>query len=366
MHRPMADLKKSIVFALLGLCTALSAQGPAERVGKVVDSCVAHGNFNGAVLIAKNGKIDYLKYTGLANRHYDIPYSPKSLFHIFSITKAFTSTLIMQLYEEKKIALDSVMSAYYPEYKGEAARKVTIRNLLTYSSGREHKDIRNPEMIHEAYDKTIWPLDTFITRYLSENLVDTPGTKFSYNNGDYILLGKIIENICRKPYEQVLREKILIPLKMRHTDFLHHDDIIKNMDEGYSNRDSSVRALFMPTNYYIDNLYSAGAMYSTPEDLLIFDQAIFNHTLLKKETVDVMLRPYEKLDDTAFGFWVYPKKIGNDSTLFIERQGSGYGHASNWVHLPDKGISCIILSNTHTVDLNVMRINVLAAYLGPK
>lgn len=362
----MAYLKKCLVFALLCLSTGLSAQGPAERVKRVLDSCVAHGNFNGAVLIAKNGKIDYLEYTGLANRHYDIPYSPKSLFHIFSITKTFTAALIMQLYEEKKICLDSVIAAYYPDYKGEAARKATIRNLLTYSSGRENKDIRNPEMIHEAYDKTIWPLDTFITRFLSENLVDTPGTRFNYNNGDYILLGKIIENICHKPYEQVLREKILIPLGMRHTGYLHHDDIIRNLDEGYSNRDSSVKALFMPTNYYIDNLYSAGAMYSTPEDLLIFDQAIFKHSLLKEETLELMLTPYEKLGDVAFGFWVYPRKFGSISTVFIERQGSGYGHASNWVHLLDKGISCIILSNTHTVDLNVMRINVLAAYLGQK
>lgn len=360
----MDYLKKSVAFVLLCVSAGLAAQGPAERVKKVVDSCVANGNFNGAVLIAKNGKIDYQTYRGMANRHYDIKYSPKSLFHIFSITKTFTAALIMQLYEEKKICLDSVIATYYPEYQGEAAHKATIRDLLTYSSGREHKDIRNPEMIHEAYDQTIWPLDTFITRYLSENLVDTPGTRFAYNNGDYILLGKIIENIYHKPYEQVLREKILIPLGMRHTDYLHHDDIIKNLDEGYSNRDSSVTALFMPTNYYIDNLYSAGAMYSTPEDLLIFDQAIFHHTLLKKETVKLMLTSYEKLGDVAFGFWAYPRTFGKTSTIFIERQGSGYGHASNWVHLPYQDISCIILSNTHTVDLNVMRIKVLEAYLG--
>jgi CubicO group peptidase (beta-lactamase class C family) len=360
----MLHLRKILIPALFFLCTLAQAQGAAQRVKKVVDSCIAKSNFNGAVLIAKNGTIEYLSYSGKANRHYDINYSPKTKFHIFSITKTFTAVLIMQLYEQKKIHLDSVISKYYPDYKGEAANKVTIRNLLTYSSGRENKDIDTPEMIHDAYDKTIWPLDTFIARYLSGKLIDPPGTKFNYNNGDFILLGKIIENIYGKPYEQVLREQILKPLHMNHTDYLHHDDIIKDLDEVYSNRDSSKWDLFMPTNYYIDNLYSAGAMYSTPNDLLLFDQAIFRHTLLKKETVDLMLTSYEKLGGVALGFWVYPKTFGKINTIFAERQGSGYGHASNWVHLVDKGISCIILSNTHTVDLNEMRLKVLSAYLG--
>lgn len=79
-----------------------------------------------------------------------------------------------------------------------------------------------------------------------------------------------------------------------------------------------------------------------------------------------MLRSYGKLGDAAPGFWVYPKQTGNRSTVFIERQGSGYGHASNRVHLLDQGISCLILSNTHTIDLNAMRVTILAAYLGSK
>jgi CubicO group peptidase (beta-lactamase class C family) len=72
------------------------------------------------------------------------------------------------------------------------------------------------ELIHEAYDNTIWNLDDFITTFLSEKLISKPGTKFEYNNGDYILLGKIIEKIYNKPFEKVLNEQILIPLKMSH------------------------------------------------------------------------------------------------------------------------------------------------------
>lgn len=357
-------MKKLILF--VPLFTLVVATYPQVRkVEKVMDSCVQRDNFNGAVLIAKNGKIEYLKYTGLANRNFDIPFSGQTKFHIFSLTKTFTAVLIMQLYEKGIINLDSAIATYYPEYKGEAARKVTIRNMLTYSSGRFHKDISSTDMIHEAYNKTIWDLDSFITRFLSEKLIDTPGTKFSYNNGDFILLGKIIEKIYNRPFEQVLDKQILKPLHMYNTGFLHHEDIIKNLDDGYTASDSDAFDLHTPTNVYIDNLYCAGAMYSTPKDLLVFDQAIFNHTLFKKAMLDTMLTPYPELGDVAFGFWVYPKKFGSVNTLFAERQGEGEGHSANWVHLIDKDVTLFLLSNTKNVGyLNKMREKIITAYYG--
>lgn len=355
---------KSILTGLL-LLTASTAKAQIQKVEKIIDSCAKKENFNGAVLIAKEGNIELLKYTGIANRHYNIPYSDETIFPIFSLTKTFTAVLIMQLYEKGIINLDAPIAAYYPEYKGEAAKKVTIRNLLTYSSGRFNKDIESPEFIHQAYDNTIWDLDSFITTFLSEGLTDTPGTKFNYNNGDFIILGKIIEKIYGRPYEQVLREQILKPLQMHNSGFLHHDDIVKNIDEGYVAKDTDAFDLKMPTNSYIDNLYSAGAMYATPKDLLIFDQAIFNHTLIKKATLDTMLTSYKALGDVALGFWVYPQKFGTVNTRFAERQGEGYGHSANWVHLVDKNVTVFILSNTKSIAyLNTMRMKLIAAYYG--
>src|SRR5471030_2141134 len=194
-----------LFYSILIVVLAISvAKGQSNPVEKVVDSCITKRNFNGAVLIARNGKIDYIKYTGLANRHYNVPFSAKSRFQIFSVCKTFTAVLIMQLYEQNKINLDSTIAAYYPEYKGEAAHKVTIRNLLTYSSGRYLKEM-DPKFISEAYDQNLWPVDTFINRYCSGKLIDTPGAKFNYSNGDFIILGRIIEKIYKKPFDLILR-----------------------------------------------------------------------------------------------------------------------------------------------------------------
>ncbi|CAI9684766.1 beta-lactamase family protein [Elizabethkingia anophelis] len=359
----MGNIKHTATGLLIFVMNIIYPQ--IQNVNKVIDTSIKNDNFNGAVLLAKNGKTELLTYTGLADRHYNIGFSDTTKFHIFSLTKTFTAVLIMQLYERGKINLDAPIATYYPEYKGEAAHKATIRNLLTYSSGRDNKDISSPEFIHLAYDNTIWNLDDFINTYLSEKLVDPPGTKFSYNNGDYILLGKIIEKIYKKPFEQVLKEEILVPLKMHNTGMLHHNDIIQNIDDGYVTDESNAFALHTPTNTYIDNFYSAGAMYSTPKDLLIFDQAVFNHTIIKKSTLDVILTSNKELGDVALGLWVYPKKFGTINTLFAERQGEGYGHSANWVHLVDKNISLIILSNTKDIKyLNKMRERLISAYYG--
>ncbi len=355
---------KKVLTGILMIIFA-SSYSQLQKVEEVISSSVKKDNFNGAVLLAQNGKTEILKYTGLADRHYNISFSNDTKFHIFSLTKTFTAVLIMQLYERGKIDLDASISTYYPEYKGEAAQKATIRNLLTYSSGRENKDISTPEFIHQAYDNTIWNLDDFIDTYLSEKLVDKPGTKFSYNNGDYILLGKIIEKIYKKSFEEVLKEQILTPLKMQNTGLLHHNDIVENIDDGYTADESDAFALHTPTNTYIDNFYSAGAMYSTPKDLLVFDQAIFKNILLKKSTLDTMLTADKNLEDTALGFWVYPKNFRNIKTLFVERQGEGYGHSANWVHLPEKNLTLIILSNTKDIKyLNKMREKLISAYYG--
>lgn len=360
----MAKQIRRIFFLVLLLpLLSLTTHGQHTKLDALVKHYQARNHFNGSVLIARNGKIDYLTYAGLANRTDQVKYSAQSKFHIFSLTKTFTAVLILQLQEQGRIHLDSSIATYYPSYRGEAARKATIRNLLTYSSGRAHEDMQS---LAEAYNTTIWPLDSFIARYCSDRLVQIPGTSFTYNNGDFIILGKIIELLYGEAYEDVLRKKILIPLHMHHTNYLHHDDIIPHLDQAYFHHDTVPLTFYQPTNYYIDNYFSAGAMYSTPTDLLLFDQALFTHKLLKKETIDLMLTSYEHLGDVALGFWVYAKKLGQKQYRLSERQGYGYGHHANWVHLIDENITLILMSNTNTVDLNKMRWEILDLYLKGK
>lgn len=313
---------------------------------KIVEYYNRDKNFNGTVLIATNGKIDYLKGIGVSNRQNQTKINSKTKFKVASITKTFTAVLILKLYEQGKLDLKATIEKYLPEYKGEGKDKVTIHNLLTYSSG-----IPNCEgnLGITVYQSPI-SIDDFINKYCSGNLEFEPGKQFSYNNGDYIILGRIIEKLSGKTFEQVLDSTILKPLKMHNTNLLYSRDVISGLADTY-NIDDSTNSFYKDDPMYIENYYSAGAMYSTVEDLLKFDEGIFSYKLLNKETVDLMLTPYPELYGVAYGFWVTENKFGNQNIKVANRQGSIWGANANWLHLIEQNKTILVLSNTNATNL---------------
>lgn len=337
-------MKKIIItiFTLLKFSSAI-AQNYDEVLKKF------QPKFNGVVLIANQGKIEYLKGFGLENRNYKKSISPQTKFRICSITKTFTSVLILQLVEKNKIRLDDKISKFFPNYRGEAANKVTIHQLLTYSSGIENLDQRSEEMYALKM-----PIDTIINRYCSGKLVSEPGKQFDYKNAEFIILGKILESFYQKPFENILNEQILIPLQMKNTGLLTNGSIIENMASSYLYHETS-NTYQNDDPYWIENFYSAGAMYSTAEDLLRFDQAIFNHKILNKNTVDTMLRPNPELWYVAYGFWVTENEYLGKKYLSADRQGNISANNTSWLHLINNNRTYIILSNTDSIKISDLR-----------
>lgn len=318
-----------------------------DRYNNILDNAVRRENFNGVVLVATHGKIDFLSAKGLANRTYDIPIDSKTRFKIASVTKTFTAVLVLQLVEKGQLALDATVSKYLPEYQGQGRDKVTIHHLLTYSSGIPNCEGKTGLLVYQQSQD----VDSFIARYCSGNLEYEPGTQFNYNNGDYILLGRIIEKITGKSFIENLTERILKPLQMSNTGLLHSKDIVQQLADTY-NLDDRGQIFYKDDPMYIENYYAAGAMYSTAEDLLKFDSALFKYVLLSKKYVDLMLTPYPELYGVAYGFWVTDNKYGNQSFKSANRQGSIWGANANWLHLIENGKTFIVLSNTNATDLS--------------
>jgi CubicO group peptidase (beta-lactamase class C family) len=337
-------MKQLLLF--ISLLAAFFGYAQTSTFLKVIDYYQQQKNFNGVTLVATNGKIDFIHATGLANRSFDTSITTKTKFKVASITKTFTAVLIMQLYQQGKIDLKATIGTYLPNYKGEAKNKVSIHHLLTYSSGIPNCE-GNTGI--EVYQKPI-TVDSFIAKYSSGALEFEPGKQFSYDNGDYIILGKIIEQVTGKSFTQNLKEKILNPVGMNNTNMLSSKDIVKNLAATY-NIDDSTKTFLVDDPMYIENYYAAGAMYSTVEDLLKLDNAIFTYKILQKKTVDLMLTPYPELYGVAYGFWVTENTFGNLTTKAANRQGSIWGANANWLHLIDKNKTFIILSNTNATNL---------------
>lgn len=349
-----AILPRHLIIPVIALLLAQSSPGHSTDYEKFIDGYAKAHDFSGTVLVRKNSKTVYAGSFGMANRQHRVPNKVTTKYKAASITKAFTAVLILRLYEQGRLDLHKTIRTYLPDYAGEAGDKVTVHQLLNHTAGMANID-RNLTSAESAVKNGIphyqTPLttDQLLAKYCSDKLVNQPGKVFDYNNADYIVLGKIIERLHGKTYEQVLGEDILRPLAMRDSGMLYQHAVPADLADTYFFRDD-LKRLANDLPVYIENWYAAGAMYSTAHDLLKFSDALLGAKLLKPETLALMLKP--GLDDYGYGVWVYETRIDGEKYAVVKRPGRIMGAQSMLFHLPRAGATVIILGNTDAANLD--------------
>lgn len=264
----------------------------AEEMNGVVEQEIEDRQFRGAVLVVHDGKPILMKGYGSANVS-GAPITEKTLFHIGSLTKQFTAVAVMQLIERGEIvSLDAKISRYLPPRYAENPiwKDVTIRQLLTHTSGIPNVPYPDIGVPH---------------RYSSEEVIDLfantpldfePGAYFNYSNSGYDLLGKIIEHVSGKPYDQFLDENIFTPLGMVSTVAGPSSDI-EHCAQGFERMYEDGAPIIEEVAYHISHLskaYAAGNMVSTIEDLSKWDAALRNNTILSPEGIAELYQFEEK------------------------------------------------------------------------
>ena len=302
-------------------------------------------HFNGSVLVATDGKIDFAKGISKVDQTGNQAIDVMSKFKIASVSKVFTAVLVMKLVEENKLDLDATIDTYFPNYRGPGQNVVTIEHLLTYSSG-----IKNllEELGLEPYQTKV-SLDDFIDKYCSGDLINTPGEKYLYGNTEYIILHKIIENVSQKSFEDYLDEVILIPMGMEDTGVVdsnkHKTELVESF---FMNPENEV--LEKEETYFPELYFGSANMYSTVEDLLKFDQGLFNNSLLSEASTSKLLTVNQDLGYTAYGLWG-SLGWGNINEPFFYRTGGILGSRANWIHTMDTKKTIIVISNNNINDL---------------
>jgi len=302
-----STLAKTLLIALFvffSFQNTILAQDKAAKIDEFIQVFHDYGLFSGTVLVAANGKVLFKKGYGMANIEWNIPNEPNTKFRIGSITKQFTSMLILQLVEQGKIDLEGKLSDYLPYYRKDTGEKITIHHLLTHTSGVP--SYTSLPKFFEEISRNPYPVKEFIQNYCSGDLEFEPGSKFNYSNSGYFILGAVIEEVTGKTYEDVLKEKILDPLGMKGTGYDHHNTIIKNRATGYQKTLDGYE-----NSPYLDMSlpYAAGSLYSTVEDLYLWDQALYTEKLLSKKMKDQMFKGHIKALGQGYGYgWVIGKK----------------------------------------------------------
>ena len=346
-----------IFFIIASSSPEIHSQDKAEKINSIMSKYADLGIFNGSVLVADKGKVIYEKGFGFANMEWKIPNTTETKFELGSVTKQFTAALIMQLVEDGRLNLDDKISDildYYPKKNGS---RITVHQLLTHTSGIPNYT-NSPGFMQDLAYKNLSPEELIMT-FADQPLNFEPGSQFSYSNSGYIVLGAIIEKLTGKPYEQVLEDKIFKPLGMNNSGYTHLDEIIPDRAAGYDNHFNHY------TNAAYLNMsipYSAGALYSTVDDLFKWDQGLYGDKILSAESKQKMFTGYVKDFKGKYGYgWDVGKESiddNGDSVSYIMHGGSIFGFNSLIARIPGNQQLIVLLNNTGASSLNEMYDNI--------
>jgi CubicO group peptidase (beta-lactamase class C family) len=312
--------------------TASQTSPDLARMEEVIQSYMSEKKFMGCVLVARGSNVLLDKGYGFANLEWEIPNSPAAKFRLGSVTKQFTAASILLLQERGKLKVTDPVKKYMLDAPA-AWDKITIFNLLTHSSGIPNFTSFPDYASQEPFDTTP---EKLVARFRDKPLEFQPGEKMSYSNSGYVLLGYLIEKISGESYEKFVQENIFTPLGMKDSGYDSNSAIIPHRAAGY------VPGPTGPTNAGFINMtvpLSAGALYSTTEDLLRWEQGLFGGKLLSSSSLQEMTTPFK--NDYAFGLQVHTV----NGRKAIDHGGGIEGFNTTLAYYPDDKLTVIVLGN---------------------
>ena len=244
------------------------------RLGNTLDSLSAAGQFSGAVELSRDGKTLFAQAYGMADRAAMRPNTVATEFNIGSINKVFTATAIRQLAAAGRISLDSTLGYYWPDYPNTAARKATIRQLMTHQAGLGGNIFDAPPGGNRHHIKHN---NDYLQLFVSEPQAFVPGTSRRYCNACYVVLGILIERLSGEDYYGYIQRHIYAPAGMTHTGSYTVDSLPPNTALGYTTGEEDAppgTPLHANTAELPGRGSAAGGGYSTTGDLLRFVEAL--------------------------------------------------------------------------------------------
>ena len=242
------------------------------------------GLFSGAVLAAEDGEALYESAFGMANRELGVPNTGDTRFRIASISKPFTTVLVLQTVEEGKLSLDDTLAELLPGYSGEGADRITVEQLLTHTSGLVGENaVENLEDIERHH----WTKEELLELVAGYPLASRPGKRYRYANFGYLLLAAILEEVSGHSYAELLQDGICEPAGLTSTGVDVTAELVDSRAAGYHyySETGVVNAPFIEMSF----VYGYGQLLSTAHDLFLFERALRSCELLSFENTQYML-----------------------------------------------------------------------------
>jgi len=334
-----------ITFSLLALsvsaCGTPSFDAKAQaELDRVMEKVMEANQLPGAVVgVWVPGQGTWIAAKGKADVETDRAMKTTDKFRIASITKTFTSNMVLQLADEGKIELDDRLDKYLPEIP--FSDQITIRQLLNHTSGIID-DNDSVDDIVDADPLKKWEPMEVVEAYTGGELGEEPGKQINYSNAGYIILGMVIEKVSGDTVENVLQEKIARPLGLENTYFPEGPDISGDYAHGYDGTEDV-------THIDMSWDWTAGAMISTLDDLKIWAKVFTEGELLSDEMHEEQLT----LVDFPKGRGQIKYGLGTYYEFgFLGHDGADLGYQSDMMYYPEQEATIIILFNKLSEDLS--------------
>ncbi|MFC3416231.1 serine hydrolase domain-containing protein [Algoriphagus hitonicola] len=346
----MKKLSTLFAFALLLLIgqMAFAQQSDFSKTSQLLDSLEKHKKFMGTVLLAESGQIKFAKAIGYADTENDIKNVIETRYRIGSISKMFTSVLIFQGIEDKKLSLETPLSEFFPTIPN--ADQITIDQLLKHRSGI-HSFTGNEDYL--SYHTESKSRDEMLQLIEDGGSDFEPDSKAEYSNSNYVLLSYILEDIHGKSFAEILEKEIIKPLELKNTGVFDAIDSQQKEARSYTyNGDWVVEKETNPTIPM-----GAGAIQSTAEDLMLFAEGLFGGKLISEQSLAQMMEIQEGYGRGMFSFPYYDKKsFGHTGGIDGFRSMLGY--------FPEEKVAIVTLSNGLNWNNNDLLLAVLNGNFG--
>jgi CubicO group peptidase (beta-lactamase class C family) len=321
-----------LVVIIFLMISPLPAQEMVDEIDQVMNEFVKLDLCSGTVLVAKDGNILYAKAFGEADKDFHVKNTLETKYNIGSIGKTFTGTAIMQLAERGKLNVMDPVKKYLPDFP--FGDKILIHHLLTHTSGT-YNYFAHPDFSQKFF--TIRSVNDALPLIYDQKLrFETPGTEFSYSNSGIVILGAVIEKISGMSYPDYLQQNILGPLKMNDTGINFLEDIVENRAVGY---DKIITGEFKRNIFRVPPANADGGIETTVLDLLKFDQALYETSLLNEDSKRKMFTPFLE----NYGYcWEIRQEYDN---LIISHGGGAPGVNAAFRRFTTDRYTLIVLSN---------------------
>lgn len=339
-------MKYTVFLLLLLLNTRNEAQDKKAALEAVMKSYHRYNMFDGAVLVAEQGKIVYKDAFGLANREWNIPNTTDTKFMIGSVSKPLTALLVLIQAQKGLIDPDKTLADYLPELFKKNGSRITIKQLLSHTSGMPNYDIIPdffPRISRQQFAR-----EDYVRIYNDSALLFTPGTQYFYSSWGYFTLGYLMEKVTGKSYAQLMKEDIFDKLGMNNSGSYYHTQLVPKRATGYD----YVLGGYASSDFRDQtNTMGTGDVYTTVEDLFKLHLALNNHTLLNKKWTDEMFTPGMRPAQYGYGWFNKNfKYTATDSVASNFHLGMTEGFISFFLRIPSTNSMVVILCNSAPTD----------------